>query len=356
MSDELPTTRAAWKQSARRKGIGHTQALTAATDWPSGSKFQFEHFLRLRVLYTALRHPRTLGGSDGFPKEGVVRVKKLLDADAHASFLKGFMQNTEGIKSDWNVDSARQSGKFAIPLEHLHLIAKRGVDVMKASEDIIDRKIDCSPRKTRSMTQSSAPHPARPFETPTKMGPQLPLEPPSMSDGSDDLGMSYLSMASPEERFSPPNSDLRRAQDSHERSNFSRGDEQTVNAMLVDLMVVLSLLLGSTGRIHYDRARYTIPKDAENDLYSACVDGLIMHLTEDKLNGFMEVKGNLRGVNVSVRRQIAAQMAAFVFEQDVVIAEKETGKTAETAPKGKGKQPQAEESKGKDKEGGGRKK
>ncbi len=149
--------------------------------------------------------------------------------------------------------------------------------------------------------------------------------------------MSRLSMDSAPDVISEPGTDLRRAMFDYERSKFTPGDEQTVNAALVSLIIAFSWLLGHTGRVHHDRARFSIPKDGGTFLYSACVDGLILHLENNKCNAFMEVKRDFRQDNQSVRRQIAAQMAAFIFDQDVVPAEKETERENEMAPKGKGK-------------------
>ncbi|KAL9127655.1 MAG: hypothetical protein Q9175_007689 [Cornicularia normoerica] len=361
MSDGLPTTKAAWQRSARRNGIGHTLALTAGTNWVSGSKFQFEHFLRLRVLYTEERSPQKLAECPEFSEERMDLMARCLQRDADAAFLENFLKDRTRLRSHWNPENARKSGKFAIALELLALIAKRGVDLMNDSEDISDHKIDWSPPKTRSMTQSNAHYHARPFEeTPTKLPsrpptwlpPQHWLDPPSTNEDSDDLGMSNLSIMSPEEKFSPPDSDRRRAQDSHERSEFFPGDEQTVNAALVALMMALSWLLGRTGRVHHDRAKFSIPNDSETCLYSACVDGLVMHFDRDKYSGFMEAKRDFRGQNSSVRRQIAAQMAAFIYELDSGLIDQETEEQTEKVPKGKGKNAKAQEKKSKNKDGG----
>ena len=92
----------------------------------------------------------------------------------------------------------------------------------------------------------------------------------------------------------------------HERTFASR-----IGPAFVKLIVALSWVIGYVGRVHHDRARFSIPKDVETDLYVACVDGVIMDLEKDKCNAFMEVKRDLRADNSSVRRQIAAQMAAF---------------------------------------------
>ncbi|CAD6591491.1 MAG: hypothetical protein ASARMPRED_005413 [Alectoria sarmentosa] len=363
MSEELPDQRIAWRQAAQRNNIGHNQPLTAGPALVSGSKFKFEHFLRLRVLYIQEQRPEILAETPGFPRERLKEMKRILKEDSGVSFLETFLQDGKDIGTRWNVDYAKKSGKFAVALEHLHLIAKRGVHDMADEDDISDLKIISSPPKTQSVTQSGAHYHRPSLSTPTPStptrkprgyyyeSPPTPLKRPPVNDLSDDFDMSSLTI-SQKEVISPPNSDLRRAKNISERSAFSPGDEQTVNAALVALIMALSWTLGYTGRVHHDRARFSISKDTETDLYAACVDGLVMHLDRDEINGFMEVKPNFRGDNLSVRRQITAQMAAFIFEQDVVLAGKETEKETKKVPKGKGKKAEAKGDKNKDKDGG----
>ena len=73
-----------------------------------------------------------------------------------------------------------------------------------------------------------------------------------------------------------------------------------------------------------------------------------MHLHDEKVNGFMEVKGDLRGLSQPVRRQIGAQMAAFIYDQEIKISENKAGREIKTAYKGKGKQAKGKGSKGKE--------
>ena len=355
MSGRLPTRPGDWRQAAKRNNIGDTQSLSAGTEFVSGSKFEFKHFLRLRVLYIEEERPETLAKSPDFPRESLDEMKQILKKNADASFLKKFLQGSENIGRDWNVDTANKAGRFAVAMENLHLIANRKVRDMKDDEDIDDLKIISSPPKPRlgahyhEMSHSTTDSP-----TPTTGPKQLIEKLSAFEDSIDDSGMSFLSLDSPEEVISAPNTDLRRAKDSFERSGFSPGDEQTVNAALVALIMALSWILGHTGRVHHDRIKFGIPKDDKTYLYSASVDGVIKHLNGDDYNGFMEVKRTFRAGNSSVRRQIAAQMAAFIYEQDAVPAEKEIEKETK-APRGKGKKAKAKEDKIKDADGGNKK-
>ena len=352
MSDKLPENLSDWRQAAKRNDIWHAQSLAAGTPLASGSKFKFEHFLRIRVLYLGKLLPAEIAESRLFSQEEFDKMKSMLERDTDAAFIKTFLQVSANIERDWDAQKAKQCGKFAVALEHLHLIASRYVRNMTASEDISDQKILPSPVKTRSMTRpgthnDEGSHRSIYPTTPTRVPRRLHTEslslslPSGESPPSGDFELSSLSLGSEEETFSPPDTDLRQAMDMHERSTFSPGDEQTVNTALVTLIVALSWVIGYVGRVHHDRARFSIQKDDETDLYMACVDGVIMDLEKDKCNAFMEVKRDFRGDNSSVRRQIAAQMAAFIFQQDVVLSEKvsktEMEKGSGKAAKGKGK-------------------
>lgn len=326
MSDKLPDEKFRWKRAASRNKIGHTDSLLAGAALASGSKFTFEHFLRLRVLYIEQPNLSKLLESPGFTEARVKEVKNIIGASKEAAFLESFLKDSKSIDSGWSANAADKSGKLGVVLEKLHNIARRGLRSMKDSEDISDHKIVGSPIKTRSMIQSGARCQQSPHSitdaptTPTKSYGSLA----SFDLASpDDFSLSNLSIESSEDVISQPGTDLRQVMYDFEHSDFTPGDERTVNAALVELMMVLSWLLGHTGRVRYG-ACFSIPKDIKTHLYSAYVDGLIMHLKEDKLNGFMEVKRDFRAKNQSVRRQIAAQMSAFIYEQDVVLAQKKS--------------------------------
>ena len=103
------------------------------------------------------------------------------------------------------------------------------------------------------------------------------------------------------------------------------------------------MLLKMRGCVHDDRPNYSILSgDRKRELYRAGVDGLILHASKDRVNAFMEVKRDFRGQNQSVRRQIAAQMAAFIYHQDIELARQGTeqlpAKETEKANKREGKQ------------------
>lgn len=61
----------------------------------------------------------------------------------------------------------------------------------------------------------------------------------------------------------------------------------------------------------------------------------------------MEVKRDSHAENSSERRQVAAQMAAFIYEQYLVLTDEGTDEELEKAPERKGKQANAKEEKSK---------
>ena len=356
MTDDFPTTKSKWRQAAKGNGIGFTKPLADGIAFVSGSKFQNEHFLRLRVLYLMGKPLEQIHKHSGFDRSHLEKMQGILENDAAAVFLKGFLRKGGELERNWDVESARSSGIFAIAMEHLHLIAGRVPRDMGENEDKTDDDIVL----TRNMTQSGAHHRSLsnstiPFSTPPRRPPKNYYESPA-----SDFDVSALTISTPGQEFAQIGDEIRREENKFQRSNFAPGDEQTVNAALVALIIALSWLLDLTGRVRHDRESFSIPtKDGETDLFKAAVDGLILQLGNDKCNGFMEVKRDHRGENKAVRRQIAAQMAAFIYQQDVVLTAKETEKAIEKATEkatiSKGKKAEAKKDPTKHKVGGNQK-
>ena len=131
--DKLPTNPSKSRQAAKSNFIGHVQSLDAGTPLASGSKFKFEHFLRIRVLYLEEVLPAKIAESQLFSKEESVIMEGLLEKDTDAAFLKTFLKDSENIKRDWNAQKAKQCGKFAVALEHLQLQDPRFLDATLVS-------------------------------------------------------------------------------------------------------------------------------------------------------------------------------------------------------------------------------
>ena len=123
MSDDLPKITSEWKRAAAAKQTSHTQRLADGTAFVSGSKFQFEHFLHLRVLYKERQRLQYLAESSGVPSERIEKMARTLKEDADALFLQRLSRRTQKLKSEWDVDKAKKFGIFAVAMELLHLIA-----------------------------------------------------------------------------------------------------------------------------------------------------------------------------------------------------------------------------------------
>ncbi len=84
----LPGRKDLWKKEALRNNISHTQSLTAGPTLVSGSKFEFEHFLRLRVLYKQERTLKTLARSLGFLVVRLEELEIIFREDTDVAFVK----------------------------------------------------------------------------------------------------------------------------------------------------------------------------------------------------------------------------------------------------------------------------
>ena len=325
MSDLLPRTKTEWTRAVKSKNIDGTLPLAVGGAFVSGSKFQIHHFLRLRVLYKSASNPDHLAKAPTFPKENLKKVESILLGEPEVLYLREVLKDKEIIGENWDDQNSKKSGRFALPMENLHTIASRKVHNIAADEDTSDTKIVISPVKPSNVIQSgihnrSLSDPMGWTPTPTSR-----IRKDYNESSLSDIDVSRLSMALPGTGNDLVYSELQRAEDEFERGDFSPGDEATVNAALVNLITVLSMLLMMRGCVHHDRTNYSILSgDRKTELYKAGVDGLILHPEKDRENAFMEVKRGFRGQNQSVRRQIAAQMAAFIYHQDIELARQGT--------------------------------
>ena len=188
-----------------------------------------------------------------------------------------------------------------------------------------------SPRVTRSMTAGLSlpfrPHISGVPSTPTpaqKKPASAQMTTPDVKDYhleenmpsplEHSLASSTLASAPPtgSSVASIPNDDSIYVDDL-ERGMFIAGDEQTVNASLVNLLQPITWACGLSRGVYFDRQPFYLGPKA-NPLYQARVDGLLM--IKDDIKGFMEVKPTLRNVDgVMVRIQESAEMAAFIYDQ-----------------------------------------
>ncbi|KAL9099484.1 MAG: hypothetical protein Q9163_005021 [Psora crenata] len=316
-STTLPDSRAKWTQTIQL----HQSRLNDFM--PSGSQFSLPDFLRLRVLhrlgadYGRITSLAT-AHKDLFPKVQLDGAKRILDKSSEVQELKRILPNTKAF-IQWKPELHIPSGRFAVGLELLYLIATRpepNNDDEDDEDDAMVQKVYCPPR-TRSQARNDTSDLASPF---MRLGIKNRPEPqtPTRRGGISDLLVSPEEDSpeeeSPESVISPPGTELRRIEAAYQRAIFSTGDEQTVNACLVTILMTLSYVLGITGRIHFDRTAFQMLRPDGQILYIARVDGILKTAGGD-IQGYMEVKPSLRGVGYKVRMQEAAQMAAFVYEK-----------------------------------------
>ena len=266
-------------------------------------------------MYKPTCNPKNLAKAPSFPKDNLEKVETILLGEPEVLYLRQVLKGEEAIGENWDDESSRKSGRFAIPMENLHTIASRKVHNMAANQDTSDTKIVVSPVKASEIRIHNRSLSDPMGRTPT---PISRIRKDYNESLLSEIDVSGLSMALPGTGNDLVYSELRRAEDEFERGNFSPGDEATVNAALVNLITVLSMLLKMRDCVHHDRTNYRILSgDRKTELYRAGVDGLILDAGKDRVNAFMEVKRDYRGRNQAVRRQIAAQMAAFIYHQDI---------------------------------------
>ena len=98
---------------------------------------------------------------------------------------------------------------------------------------------------------------------------------------------------------SPMDPDYQAASDAFNRDTAQlTGDEQTVNTSLVDLITAVAGMLKSRGRVRLDREPFwVLRKKVIGEralLFKARVDGVVMEKNPRNIQGFMEVKCDLR--------------------------------------------------------------
>ena len=161
--------------------------------------------------------------------------------------------------------------------------------------------------KERGISLSEQVSKMRLLETPVKNYPFKPNE--WSSPASTDFSVP-----------SPMDPDHQAASDAFNRDTAQlTGDEQTVNTCLVDLIIAVAGMLKSRGRVRLDREPFRVLKKEVTGkhalLYEARVDGIVMEKNLQNIQGFMEVKRDLRLQKKDVRIQEGTQMAAFVYSK-----------------------------------------
>ncbi|KAL9124457.1 MAG: hypothetical protein Q9217_006209 [Psora testacea] len=327
----LPTDRSKWLAQATNFGPD----FAGGDFMPSGSQFSLKHFLRLRILHRqGGKGPSPSGDirklptdhADCFPQRLLEEVRTVLDGDSDIKSLETYLPDRRAIYN-WKQKRFVPSGRFAAGLDLLCLIVAREeeIDASSGEDDVSVPKV-FSPYNTRSRAKEDSPDITSPLarlsfktgalpQTPTPKGRFSLIEDENVTSVQD----------SPDSYVSPPNTELRRIESDYERSLLVTGDEQTVNACLINFLIPVTHILGSMGRIHFDRVSFQVLRANNEPLYQACVDGVIK-TTGGKLQGFLEVKRYLRVDERGVRMQEAAQMAAYIYKNSKDESSGKTGK------------------------------
>ena len=320
MAPILPGTQADWEDAIENRNIS-VGLLSSGHAFQSGSNFSEEDFLRLRILHT-ISHPNFLYSAH-LPKASVQNTSKIFNESKEIQALRELLLTSRSI-SEWTHGDSERANRFAVGLEHLSIIAtsSNSEDSEKeASHGTISSRIINSPRIRKP--------PAHLAKINTDLPSQLsrlnlePQTPPnkSRSPSADDWlsPIPFPSASTAPSIPSPKNQDLQEAIDSYKREMLEvTGHEQTVNACLIDLIIPVSSILGSSGRVRFDRKPFQVLKKNATDgkaLYEAQVDGLIMGRNGKDVQAFIEAKRDLRAGKKEVRLQEGAQMAAFIYSK-----------------------------------------
>ena len=320
MSISLPVSKADWKARASAMNVAITGCLTPSeAQLPSGSQFTESDFLSLRILHCPSIPVRKLhrDNKDIFSDELTRPTIERFNNNQQVEKLKPILDVSR--KKAWTPQEIIATAQFAVAMEFLRLIVERKSNDSdpKESERVI--KIH-TPRKNRypgGYTEEEM----RGHFSQLKVNPQSQVSPQTPTRENFVLESSILG-DTPNTTFSVADSEkdeeMQRIRAKYEQEFFEMGDEQTVNACLVSLIMNVGWILDRHGIVHLDRRAFRVQDAAESRgtgsehyLYEARVDGIITG-NDDIIHGFLEVKRDLRGLNKSVRMQESAQMAAVI--------------------------------------------
>lgn len=312
----LPTNLREWQQAI--KGLPIDTDSLSRNVFPSGSKFSRNEHHALRIFYSPTKKFRALrqDHKDCFP---LGLIKSSVDKiQTNEQLQKAFqLLGVKQIKK-WTPKDLFEASSLGLGLALLQLIVDRkNISDDSTEEGVAFHKVFISPRVTRSMTAGTGlairPKPPALPQTPTPAPKNLRFrvsDPQLITDSSPVSAPATTPLITPSASFTPSVDSP--YLDDFKRTMFQVGDEQTVNACLINLLLPVTWACGFQRSIHLDRKPLHLgPKD--DSIYQACVDGIIM--VGDKVKSFMEVKRSLRKDDINVRMQESAQMAAFIYTQ-----------------------------------------
>ena len=268
----LPNKRSMWETAAARLNIP-SGLLSAGQAFRSGSNFFESDFLRLRIIHKSA-YARQLFLTC-LPKASVKRMTQALNDSPDNKILREILPNRECIEN-WTNKDARKSGLFAVDLEHLALIASPTI------KDDVDQNTDHDPLSSRIINSPRIRQPVVRFGQSStnlsdhlsklQLDPQTPAKRANVTADMWDTPTSLPSASTEPSFLSPKDPDLEAAVNSFDREMFEVGDEQSVNACLVALIIPLASIFGSRGRVRLDRKPFQVLRKDNADgraLYEA---------------------------------------------------------------------------------------
>ena len=312
----FPKTHDEWHSQGKLFSVPHKLSHEY---FPSGSKFSTKHYYALRAIYPPIDRDTK---NECFPPSSIRQVRQTLDTYPQ---LQQAFKLLDRKSSEWTSQDLLDAGSLGPSLAQLQLIINRPGSPDSSQDpdqdDVGFRKIINSPRAVKSVkARTTLAVRSKTIDTPLTPTP-APRKPPGDLALTTDLSswlentpaLSTPAPATlPGSGFASTSGDYSIFDGDFESAMFEVGDEQTVNACLVNLLLPVTWACEFSKSVHLDRKPFYLGPE-ENAFYQACVDGVI--IIHDSVKGFMEVKRGVRGRDSTVRMQESAQMAAYIYTQ-----------------------------------------
>jgi len=321
----IPETVTQWTETAREFGVSGTiDQLGSQVKVGSASKFQFNHFLGLRVLYKFEKQRTRAVLPDKIIKQFPVPPKMSLDKTTSWNDYLTEVQTFAGAQADVAESCVPERlGPFVnvwLYQKHIILGDKDYADMSKLSmvSPVAGRTRG---QKIRRAVALATPTPAPKSRVLPKMMEDLSLYGKEAEDGFEDASSEDSDEENPDDssqgRFDLPTPDDPHDDDFNTPGLNARGqpikDEQTVN---VFLLAFLSAITATTVPFH---TRWLAERNAmvyqRKVRYVARTDGYLRDRGGQSY-GLIEVKPRLRiDSDASIRIQESAQMAAWLTQK-----------------------------------------
>ncbi|KAG8530571.1 uncharacterized protein KY384_005074 [Bacidia gigantensis] len=272
-----------------------------------GSSFSDQNVLSTRVIYNRYPQKGELESQHGDLIQ--TTTTQLVSSKLTKDFgiLEDAVSRSEYFESPTK-ELMKTAGQWVPAIECMHLIVTRATE---------EETSFVKPSENRPVTRSqSRLMPAKDTAIDNQ------VEEDVDSTGQDLSILTIISDESDQEEQSFIQSTSHRQEVEKEKMDeFVSGDEQTVNAVLILLIMPLASIDGVYGRVRFDRRQYRVINEKEC-IFSAKVDGIVLGQFQGKPEylrtvTFFEAKRALsRSDDATYRRQICAEMAAIIHNED----------------------------------------